>query len=70
MSWLLPTPVLLFAAVALLPLMWLPRGDGTDTPSRPVSLPRLAVEGFVTTLAVIAAVRLAWVVLWLVERRW
>ena len=56
MSWTLPTPLLLFAGiVALWPLMRLLR--------RPVSLPRLAVEAVLTTLAVIAAVWLTWVAL-------
>ena len=40
MSWILPTPLLLFA------------------------------EAFAATLAVIAAVWLAWVALWLIEQRW
>lgn len=63
MRWILPTPLLLFAGVvALWPLVRLLR--------RPVSLLRLVVEGFVTTLAVIAAAWLGWVALWLVEQRW
>ena len=45
MSWILPTPLLLFAGVvALLPLVSLLR--------RPVSGPRLMVEAVVTALAV------------------
>ena len=63
MTWLLPTPVLLFAGVvALLPLAALVR--------RPTSAPRLMAEAFVTALAVIGAVWLAWVALWLIEQRW
>jgi hypothetical protein len=63
MSWLLPTPLLLFAGVvALLPVAALVR--------RPTSAPRLVAEAFVTTLAVIALVWGAWVALWLVEQRW
>jgi len=42
----------------------------SDVLRRPVSLPRLTVEGFVTALAVIAVVWVAWVALWLVEHRW
>jgi hypothetical protein len=49
MSWILPTPLLLFAGVvALLPLASLVR--------HPVSLPRLMAGTFGSTLAVIAAV--------------
>ena len=63
MSWLLPTPLLLVAGVvALVPLASLLR--------RPVSLPRLIVEAFAITLAVIALVWLGWVALWLIEHRW
>ena len=63
MSWILPTPLLLFAGVvALLPLAALVR--------RPTSAPRLVAEAFVTALAVIALVWLAWVALWLIEQRW
>ncbi len=48
MSWLLPTPLLLVAGVvALVPLASLLR--------RPVSGPRLIVEAFAITLAVIAS---------------
>ena len=50
------------AVVALLPLAALVR--------RPTSAPRLVAEAFVTTLAVIALVWLAWVALWLLEQRW
>jgi hypothetical protein len=57
MSWLLPTPLLLFAgAIALWPLA--------------ASALRLLVEAFVTTLAVIALVWFGWVALWLIEQRW
>jgi hypothetical protein len=35
-----------------------------------MSAPRLLVEAFVTTLAVITLVWLAWVALWLIEQRW
>ena len=63
MSWVLPVTLLLFAGVvALLPLARLLR--------RPVSGPRLLVEAFVTALAVVAVVWLAWIALWLVEHRW
>jgi hypothetical protein len=37
---------------------------------RPTAAPRLLVEAFVTTLAVIALVWLAWVAFWLIEQRW
>jgi hypothetical protein len=37
---------------------------------RPTSAPPLVAEAFVTTLAVIALVWLAWVALWLIEQRW
>jgi hypothetical protein len=63
MSWILPAPLLLFAAVvALLPPVALAR--------RPTSAPRLVAEALVTTLAVITLVWLAWVALWLIEQRW
>jgi len=63
MSWILPTPLLLFArAVALWPRAAVVR--------RPTSALRLVVEGFVVSLAVIAAVWPAWIALWLIERRW
>ena len=63
MSWLLPTPLLLFAgAVALWPLAAVVR--------RPTSLPRLVAEAFGVTLAVVALVQLAWIALWLLEQRW
>ncbi len=56
-------PLLLFAGVvALLPLAAIVR--------RSTSTPRLLAEAFVTTLAVIALVWLAWVALWLIEQRW
>ena len=62
MSWTLPTPLLFAGVVALWPLARLLR--------RPVSGPRLMVEAVATALAVIAAVWLAWIALWLVEQRW
>ena len=63
MSWLLPTPLLLFAGVvALAPLAALVR--------RQTSAPRLVAEAFITALAVIALAWLAWVALWLLEQRW
>jgi hypothetical protein len=63
MSWILPTPLLLFASVvALLPLVTIVH--------RPTSAPRLVAEAFVAALAVIALVWLVWVALWLVEQRW
>jgi hypothetical protein len=63
MSWTLPTPLLLFAGVvALLPLVGIVR--------RPTSAPRLVAEAFVTALAVIGLVWLAWVALWLIDQRW
>jgi hypothetical protein len=62
-SWILPVPLLLFAsAVALLPLASLVR--------RPTSAPRLIVEVFAVTVAVMAAVWAGWVLLWLLEHRW
>jgi len=55
--------MLLFAGVmALLPLAALGR--------RPTSAPRLVAEVFITALAVIGLVWLAWVALWLIEQRW
>ena len=63
MSWILPTPLPLFAGVvALRPLAALVR--------RPTSAPRLVGEACVTTLVVIALIWLAWVALWLLEQRW
>jgi hypothetical protein len=63
MSWLLPVPLLLVAgAMALLPLAALVR--------RPTSAPRLIVETFVVSLAVIAAMWAGGVALWLIEQRW
>ena len=56
-------PLLLFAGVvALLPLAALVR--------RPTSAPRLIVEAFTVTVAVIAVVWAGWIVLWLIEHRW
>ena len=55
MRWTLPTPLLLFAGVvALWPLTFVVRGDGTATPSRPTSASRLLVEAFVTAVADLA----------------
>jgi hypothetical protein len=63
MSWTLPLPLVLFAgAIALLPLAAIVR--------RSTSASRLVAEAFVTALAVIALVWLAWVALWLIEQRW
>jgi hypothetical protein len=63
LTWTLPAPLLLFAGiVALWPLASLVQ--------RPTSALRLMVEVFITALAVIALVWLAWVALWLIERRW
>ena len=63
MSWLLPTPLLLFAGVvALWPLAALVR--------RPTSALRLLVEAVAVPTGVNAAVWLAWVALWLIEQRW
>jgi hypothetical protein len=63
MNWIPPTPLLLFAgAVALLPLATVLR--------RPTSSPRLMVEVFAVTLAVIAAVWAGWLALWLLKQRW
>ena len=63
MRGLLPPPLLVFAGVvAPWPVATVVRGP-TSTPSR-------MVEAFVTTLAVIALVWLAWVTLCLIEQRW
>jgi len=63
MRWILPLPLLVFAgAVALLPLAAVVR--------RPTSTPRLVVEAFAVSVAVIALVWLAWAALWLIEQRW
>ena len=63
MSWLLPPPLILFAGVvALWPLTLVLR--------RPTSAPRLLLEAFVTTAAIIALFWLAWVAYWLLEQRW
>ena len=62
-SWTLPGPLLLFAGlVALVPLASVVR--------RLTAAPRLLAEAFITALAVIAFVWLAWVALWLIEQRW
>jgi hypothetical protein len=63
MSWLLPTPLLLFAGIGAL---W----PQATLVCRPTSAPRLLVEAFATTQIVIALVWLAWVALWLIEQRW
>ena len=63
MCWILPVPLLLFAGtIALLLLAALVRW--------PMSAPRLVAEVFITALAIIAIVWLAWVVLWRIEQRW
>jgi hypothetical protein len=63
MNWILPAPLLLFAGVvALVPLAAVVR--------RQTSAPRLAAEAFITTLAVIGAIWIMWVALWLIEQRW
>jgi hypothetical protein len=62
MSWTLPMPLLFGGGVALWPLAAVLR--------RPTSVPRLLVEAFAVTLAVIGAFWLAWVALWLIEQRW
>ena len=49
-------------AVSILPLAALVR--------RPTSAPRPVAEAFITALAIIALVWLAWVALWLLEQRW
>ena len=63
MTWILPTPLLLFAgAVALLPLATVVRWL--------TSVPHLLVATFAVTLGVIAAVWAGWALLWLLEQRW
>ena len=62
LSWILPTPLLLFSGLLeLLPVAAVVR--------RPTSAPRLVAEAFITALAVIALVWLAWVALWRIEHR-
>jgi hypothetical protein len=61
-SWILPVPLLFAGAVALLPLASLVR--------RPRSAPRLIVEVFAVTVAVIAAAWAGWLGLRLLEQRW
>jgi hypothetical protein len=57
MSWILPTPLLLFAGiVALLPLLGVVR--------QPTSAPRLVVNAFGATPAVIGLGWLGWITLW------
>jgi hypothetical protein len=61
MSWLLPITRLFAGVAALAPqVSWV---------RRPVSLSRVVVEAFITALALIALVWLAWVGLWLLEQR-
>ena len=63
MSWTLTAPLLLLTGVvALSPLATLVRP--------PMSALRLMAEAFVTVLAVIALVWLAWAACWLIEQRW
>ena len=62
-SWILPVSLLLFVSVVAL-------SPGASLARRPTSAPRLLVEAFVTALAVIALVWLAWVARWLVAQRW
>ena len=63
MNWILPVRLLLFAGVvALLPLAAVVR--------RPTSAPRLVVEAFAITVAVIGVVWAGWILLWLLEQRW
>jgi hypothetical protein len=62
-TWLRPTPLLLFAGVvAPLPLAQPLRWSITG--------PRLFVEAFVISFSVIAAVWFAWIVFWLREQHW
>ena len=63
MSWLLPTPLLLFTGVvALRPV--------TAVVRRPTSPARLVAEAFGIPLGVVAFVQRAWIALWLIEQRW
>ncbi len=62
MSWLLPTLLRFASVVALWPLAAIVR--------QPTSPPRLMAEAFITALAVIGLVWLAWAALWLIEQRW
>jgi hypothetical protein len=63
LTWILPTPLLLFAGVvALWPLAAVVR--------RPMSALRLVTEALITALAIIALVWLGWVVLWWIEQHW
>jgi hypothetical protein len=62
MSWRRPIPQLFGGVAALVPVVsWVRRS---------VSLSRVVVEAFITALALIALVWLAWVGLWLIEQRW
>ena len=60
MSWILPTPLLLFVGVVAFVVAW-PRVR------RPPTLLRLMAETFAITLLVSATFWLGWVVLWMVE---
>ena len=61
MSWLLPTPLLLFVgAVALWPLAAIVR--------RPTSAFRLLAEAFGATVAVIGVVQFVGIALWVLEQ--
>jgi hypothetical protein len=62
-SWLLPTPMLLFAGVVA--LIFVP-----VLSRRPVSQARLAVEAFACAHLSVAVVWAAWIILWLIEQRW
>jgi hypothetical protein len=62
MSWLRPIPLLIAGLTALVPrVSWV---------RRPVPPSRVAVETFITALAIIALIWLGWVALWLLEHRW
>jgi hypothetical protein len=63
MSWLLPTPLLLFAAVVAL---W----SRMSVARKPTSTPRLVAAGFAVSLAVIGLFWLAWAAYWWIEQRW
>jgi hypothetical protein len=63
MSWILPTPLLLFAGVVAL----LPRAALV---SRSTSALRLVAAAFAVTVVVIPAVGAGWVLLWLPVQCW
>jgi hypothetical protein len=63
MNWVLPLPLLLFAGI--LALVFVP-----TLARRPVSLPRLALEAFLSALVVVGAVWVLWIAYWLLEQRW